>query len=155
MRENLDDLWSFSLYSNKWHQVYVNSQVNPTAREGNRMITVNLERLAVMFGGFHADTIYDEAWYYNLFTNMWQKLEAEVDSTITNSAVPPALTGHSLVSSDYGIILYGGKSWTSTNMDEIGTGGSDVVTERSTYYNTDLYIFPLFNCQNDCNGRGT
>eukprot|EP00344_Euplotes_crassus_P003031 CAMPEP_0197011250 /NCGR_PEP_ID=MMETSP1380-20130617/57735_1 /TAXON_ID=5936 /ORGANISM="Euplotes crassus, Strain CT5" /LENGTH=79 /DNA_ID=CAMNT_0042433795 /DNA_START=140 /DNA_END=376 /DNA_ORIENTATION=+ len=77
-----------------------------------------------MFGGFQSDTIYDEAWYYNLFTNMWQKLEPEVDSSVSNSANPPPLTGHSLVSSDYGVILYGGRTWYSTNMSRIGTGGA-------------------------------
>lgn len=117
IRTNLEDLWSFSLYSKKWHQVYVNSDDNPTLREGSRMVTVNLERLAIMFGGFYADEIYHETWYFNLFTNMWQQLFLTVDPTITNSAIPPGLKGHSLVSSEYGIVLYGGQSWSKADLD--------------------------------------
>lgn len=119
------------------------------------MVTVNLERLAVMYGGFYGDTLYKEAWYYNLFTNMWQKLESLLDPLVANSAIPPGLSGHSMVSSDFGIILYGGRNWYSTNLSETGIGGSNAVTVRSMSYNVDVYVFPLFNCQNNCNGRGT
>jgi hypothetical protein len=116
IRENLDDLWVFSLYSKKWHQVYVNSVSNPSSREDSKMVTVNLERLALMFGGFYASKIYYETWYFNLFTNMWQQLQLYTDPSVTNSVIPPGLRGHSLVSSDYGIVLYGGQTWIEGNL---------------------------------------
>jgi hypothetical protein len=97
--------------------VYVNSGDNPTLREASRMTTVNLERLAIMFGGFTADQIYHETWYFNLFTNMWQQLTLSVTAGVSNSAIPPGLIGHSLISSEFGIVLYGGQSWTKADLD--------------------------------------
>mmetsp|Transcript_25368 Transcript_25368/g.22497 ORF Transcript_25368/g.22497 Transcript_25368/m.22497 type:complete len:282 (-) Transcript_25368:572-1417(-) len=144
IRENLEDLWSFSLYSRKWHQVYVNSVDNPSGREGNIMITVNLERLVLMYGGFKGDTIFDEAWYFNLFTNMWQKLEATIDSSISNAAIPPGLVGHSFISSEHGLVIYGGQTWYSTDLDRVEDSGSTVITDKSLTYITDVYVFPLY-----------
>ena len=81
IRTNLDDLWVFSIYSNKWNQVYVNSAVNPSIWEESVMVTVNIERLAIVFGGFYADEVMSEMWYYNLFNNMWQQLDYTIDTT--------------------------------------------------------------------------
>jgi len=129
IRENLDDLWVLSLYSKKWHQVYVNSFENPSEREESKMVTVSLERLALMFGGFYSNEIYDETWYYNLFTNMWQKMDVSIDPSTSNSAIPPGLKGHSLVSSEFGIVLYGGETWFEADFDVTDAN----YEERSTY----------------------
>ena len=116
VRKNLDDLWVFSLYSSKWHQVYVNSVDNPSIREQSVMVTVNLERLAIMYGGFYADEVLNEMWYFNLFNNMWQRLNYKVDKANANSVVPPGLKGHTIVTSSTGLIMYGGETWLKSNL---------------------------------------
>ena len=141
IRTNLDDLWVFSLYSKKWHQVYVNSEDNPSDREDSKMVTVNLERLAIMYGGFYADKIFSETWYFNLFANMWQRQLSKTDSTISNSAIPPGLKGHTLVTSEYGVVLYGGQSWKEANLD---------VTDAN-YEQKSIY---LSNCEDILSDRG-
>lgn len=188
VRENYDDLWVFSLYSKKWQQVAVNSDSNPSIREDSVMITVSLERLAIMYGGFYAENVYSEMWYFNLFSNMWQKLNQVVDTTESNSKLPPGLQGHTFVYSDIGLILYGGQTWLEADIDitdtdferksvyeanclliitdqgftidDIGTAAFAAAydttndtcfletepflqIERSIYYNTDIYLFPI------------
>ena len=131
VRTDLNDLWVFSLYSNKWQQVAVNSDDNPSIREDSRMITVNLERLAIMYGGFYADQIYSEMWYFNLFSNMWQKVNQQVDDTVSNSRLPMGLQGHSFVYSDSGIVLYGGQYWNEADLTL-----TDANFERRSEYET-------------------
>jgi hypothetical protein len=201
LRASYNDLWSFSLYSKKWHEVYVNSDRNPSVREDAKMITVKIDRLAVMYGGFYGDELYNEMWYYNLFTNMWQEnFNYILYDNITNSVIPPALKGHTFVASDSGLILYGGVNWHTADLitadsenerkslflsdcqtklddegltvDDIGTPAWDAAyastgddcfqsiepfpqEERSISYNTNVYVFPIDECIDNCNNRGT
>ena len=134
VRTNLDDLWVFSIYSNKWNQVYVNSAFNPSIREESVMVTVNIERLAIMYGGFYADNAMSEMWYFNLFNNMWQQLSYTVDSSISNSVNPPGLRGHTIVNSSIGLIMYGGETWRKADL---------TVTDKD-YERKSVY---LSNCQ--------
>jgi len=38
-----------------------------------------LDRLTMMFGGMNSDEVFNDMWYYNVFTNMWQELKMKVD----------------------------------------------------------------------------
>ncbi len=80
------------------------------------MVTARLDRLAILYGGHLSDTIFKDMWYYNLYTNMWQEVTYEVTGKF---AQPPPLKDFTYVNSKEGMVLYGGLSWTNTDMTQV------------------------------------
>ena len=72
-------------------------------------------------------------WYYNLFTNMWQEFVLDTSGSFVQ---PPRLKDHVFVASELGLIIYGGVSWTPTNMTFI-----DAEIQRRLNYVSECEAF--------------
>jgi len=72
------------------------------------MLTAWVDRLAIMFGGTDNDKVFNDMWYYNVFTNMWQQISLKTEAPFV---IPPPLKEFSMVMSRSGILLYGGQTW--------------------------------------------
>ena len=107
----LEDMWVFSLYTNRWHKIYVNSDTNPSKRESAIFLTARIDRLAILFGGFYSDQIFNDMWQYNLYTNMWQEFDPTVNNEHAISSKPPGLKFASGIGSSDRFLLYGGATW--------------------------------------------
>lgn len=112
----LDDMWSYSIYSQKWQEVFVNSLVNPTERQNAQMVTAKIDRLAIMFGGHYSDNSMNDMWYYNIYTNIWQEFKYQTDGDFV---IPPKLKDFSFVSAKIGLVIYGGVTWTPTDLTKV------------------------------------
>lgn len=45
-----------------WIEVFVNSEVNPPAREYATLVTVKPDRLVLLYGGLNGETLYNDIW---------------------------------------------------------------------------------------------
>jgi len=62
-----------------------------------------------MFGGFNSDTLYDDLWQYNIYSNMWSEISVSDNK-------PNGVKGHHIVKFSEGFALYGGATWYITNL---------------------------------------
>ena len=69
-----------------------------------------------MYGGVYSDTIFNDLWYFNLFTDMWTPLVYNTKPPFVN---PPPLKEFSMIISKSGILLYGGETWVSTDLSVV------------------------------------
>ena len=70
-----------------------------------------MSKSLLLYGGFYSDTLYNDLWQYNIYSNMWDKISTEI--------TPPGFKGHRVLLYSGGFAIYGGSTWTSTNLTEI------------------------------------
>jgi len=79
----LEDMWSYSIYTNSWSTVVANNGNSPAARKGHVMWLVG--DFIYIYGGDDNQTVFDDLWSFNLNTNTWTEIQ-------TNSAPDPPRT---------------------------------------------------------------
>ncbi|CCF56946.1 hypothetical protein KAFR_0B06500 [Kazachstania africana CBS 2517] len=97
------DTWILDLTTKEWTKI--EGKVKPVGRSGHRITT--WKNYFILFGGFkdlgHSTTYYNDVWLFDITTYKWKQVEFPKNHTL-----PDARSGHSLIPTSEGCIVYGG-----------------------------------------------
>jgi len=77
--KTLNDNWIFILGSNRWMEVYPNTN-SPSPRYSAKMIDLD-KTVVLLFGGFNLDKTLNDLWLFNRETNMWNEIKNSNSNT--------------------------------------------------------------------------
>mmetsp|Transcript_32910 Transcript_32910/g.57546 ORF Transcript_32910/g.57546 Transcript_32910/m.57546 type:complete len:1174 (+) Transcript_32910:701-4222(+) len=86
-----EDLWSFDLNSNTWHEVVKTTKVYPDERKSHGCFIDEAARLLYIFGGESNLGILNDMWTFSFATSTWELVKQFGD-------VPPGINSFSFVS---------------------------------------------------------
>ena len=93
--KTLNDNWIFILESNRWMEVYPNTN-SPSPRYSSKML--ELDKIVILlFGGFNLDRTLNDLWLFNRETNMWSEIKNY--NTNTTSTWPKPIRDFSMIKS--------------------------------------------------------
>ena len=97
------DCWVLDTTTKEWTKI--DQKNSPSARSGHRITT--WKNFFVLYGGFrdlgHSTTYLNDLWVFDITTYKWKQIEFPKNHTL-----PDARSGHSLIPTAEGAILYGG-----------------------------------------------
>lgn len=98
-----NDTWILDINTKEWSKIDL--RVAPSARSGHRITF--WKNYFVLFGGFrdlgHSTTYLNDLWIFDISNYKWKQIEFP-----KNQSVPDSRSGHSFLSTDDGILLWGG-----------------------------------------------
>ena len=78
------------------------------------------DRTFLLYGGFNIDSIYSQIWQYNMYSNVWTKVnfgDVTHGDSISEMATPGAHKGDTMIRSPSGVFVsYGGATWQKSNL---------------------------------------
>lgn len=106
--------WEYIINKNEWKMVFTDGL--PPKRHSSAICRINDNELLMFGGQTGADQYLDDLWKYDIESNKWSKMNAnENDDNIT----PAQRAGHSLVSVNNTILMYGGITTNNVYLDEL------------------------------------
>ncbi|MFQ5456496.1 MAG: kelch repeat-containing protein [Nitrospirota bacterium] len=101
---SLNDIWKFNIETKMWDAL-VPSNSRPEARNKGKLVYSNNGSM-ILFGGINNEgLLLNDTWTYNIYSNIWKKE--------SSSSSPLKRMGHDMVSTDDGIIMFGGITYHS------------------------------------------
>lgn len=97
------DTWVLDTSTKEWTKI--DQKNSPSARSGHRITT--WKNYFILYGGFrdlgHSTTYLNDLWVFDITNYKWKQIEFPKNHTL-----PDARSGHSLIPTQEGCILYGG-----------------------------------------------
>ncbi|CAD8149025.1 unnamed protein product [Paramecium pentaurelia] len=124
-----NDLFSYKFQDNKWVKLNKQKGMEPAPRDGSSITSYN--NSVYIFGGKNGDLRYNDLWQFDMLKLEWNFIAINNLNTI-----PMSRSGHSLISYQNNLILFGGIHDVTWELDDLHCFNLDLKEWKTINFDT-------------------